>query len=361
MGLFDFLKKDKPKQSTAEVTKTVLERETASVPVEEKKYYQEDSYYTEKSHEGTIFEQQIISLEERKKTSIPSANGLYVSEILLLEYCSKGTYPNPKNGYPGFWWFQYGIRDVGAALKSLEDRGFITFGSAYDSLHGLTVQQLKDILSSHGQPTTGKKADLLSRIRESVSESDLMNEGAERKYVLTALGEQELAENEYVPYMHSHSTYTTFTVWDLNKMLGTGDKSNYKSVIEQRTAEIEGGIKESNDHFMRELKVIDPEGYKLLKNQDAQIKACQVADEKFRNDKDLAWIITFWEEIWKEGGPKFEGSGWMFRLPDLYIKAKRYDDAIKICQTIKSKRQSYYRDKADSYISRIETMREREK
>ncbi|MDD4437755.1 MAG: hypothetical protein PHS04_06960 [Tissierellia bacterium] len=37
--------------------------------------------------------------------------------------------------------------------------------------------------------------------------------------------------------------------------------------------------------------------------------------------------IAFWEMLWSSGGLKFEGTG-HFVLPDLYIKAKRYDDKI---------------------------------
>ncbi|TAH62784.1 MAG: hypothetical protein EWM50_04915 [Gottschalkiaceae bacterium] len=160
--------------------------------------------------------------------------------------------------------------------------------------------------------------------------------------------------------MHRHSKYTTFTVWDLNQLLGTGNKSNYMEIIEKKHADIDNGNEDSNKSFMKELKVIDPEGYRLLKSQDKQIKAVQATDEKYAEDKDIDWIINFWEEIWKDGGPKFEGSGWMFRLPDLYIKAKRYDDAIAIVQKIKKTKGSYYLNKANSYITKIEERRAKE-
>lgn len=120
-----------------------------------------------------------------------------------------------------------------------------------------------------------------------------------------------------------------------------------------------GDIEYSREELLNTLKVIDPEEYRLLRNQDKQIAACQAADEKYHIDNDLSWIISFWEEIWKDGGPKFEGSGWMFRLPDLYIKSKRYNDAIAICNQIKATRQSYYHDKADKYIQRIEKLRDK--
>ena len=310
MGLFDIFKKKSNENKVVSTAQETLLKQTAAIPESEKKYYQPDSYYMAKSHEGTPFENEVISFEQRKKTSIPSNNGLYVPEILMLHFCKK--YPNPKSGYPGYWWYKYGIRDVGSIYESLAERGFIIINDK-----------------------TGK-------------------------YELTNLGKSELEENAYVPYMHSHSKYTTFTIWDLNKLLGTGDKSNYLEIIEKKHTEIDNRNEAINDTFVKELKVIDPEGYRLLKSQDKHIKAVQAADEKYAEDKDLEWIINFWEEIWKDGGPKFEGSGWMFRLPDLYIKAKRYDDAMVIVQKIKKTKGSYYSNKADSYITKIEERKTKE-
>ena len=131
------------------------------MPEEEKKFYQPDAYYTDVVAEGTAFERKVITFEDRKKTAIPSQRGLYPAEILLLEYCSKGTYPGPKNGYPGFWWFAYGIRDVGAALRTLEERGYIVFASAKDSVKGFTVQQLKDLLQPKGVLPLERRPTLL--------------------------------------------------------------------------------------------------------------------------------------------------------------------------------------------------------
>lgn len=111
-----------------------------------------------------------------------------------------------------------------------------------------------------------------------------------------------------------------------------------------------------NEKFMKDLKKIDPEGYKVLKTQDQQIAACQKAREKYSEDKDLDYYIGFWEHLWANGGLKFEGSGWHFELPDLYIKAKRYDDALEFCRKLKKTKPSYA-GKADSYITKIEGLK----
>lgn len=189
MGLFDRLRAVK-KESAAFVE--------PPIPDDEKRYYQPDKYYTDVSYPGTEFERKVVLFEDRKKTSFPSSRGLYVAEILLLEYCSYGTYPNPKRGYPGFWWFSYGIRNVGYRLKTLEDRGFIE-----------------------------------------------LNKDSGR-YYLTAIGEQELGENLYVPYMHKHKKKTAedtrfgpeFNVWSINRIL-QGDTKEWRSVVDQEEDRLE--------------------------------------------------------------------------------------------------------------------------
>ena len=303
MGLFSFFKKKINSKTDTVIAQETLKMEAVAIPETEKKYYKEDDYYTVKIHEGTPFENEVITFEKRKETSIPSKNGLYVPEILMLHFSKK--YPNPKNGYPGYWWFRYGVRDVGSSYKSLEERGFI---------------RLNEITT---------------------------------KYELTELGKLELEENAYVYYMHRHSTYTTFTIWDLNQMLGNDNKSNYIEIIEKRHAEINKSNVKNNNEFMSELKKIDPKGYKELKTQEDQIAAVQAADVKYAQDKDLDWIIGFWEQIWANGGLKFNGSTWTFKLPDLYIKAKRYEDALAIVMKIK-KTTPQYLDKANKYITKIE-------
>lgn len=115
MGLFDLIKTISNKKYA----------DSSSIPDEERQYYRPDEYYTLSAFPNTPFEKKVVTFEERKRMSYPSRTGLYVAEILLLYYCSQGKYPNPSNGYPSFWWFEYGIRDVGGILRDLERRGYL--------------------------------------------------------------------------------------------------------------------------------------------------------------------------------------------------------------------------------------------
>lgn len=354
MGLFDFLKK-KDKADDTSIKTSVSESE---------KMYQTDSYYTDVVYEGTAFEQRVITFEERKKTAIPSERGLYPAEVLLLEYCSKGIYPDPQNRYPNFWWFSYGIRDVEAVLKSLEDRGYIAWGSVMDAVSGFTVKQLKDLLDSRNIPTTGKKADLVTRVLSGIPEESLIAAGVQKKYVLTDVGRMELDENAYVPYMHGVRNKTTedarwgmtFNVWSINKLLGKGDKSAWRDIVCEQECKMGEQNADRNEVFMRNLEKIDLDGCHELRTQDQQFAAVQKAREKYEIDKNLGQYIDFWEKVWANGGLKFEGVRWHFELSDLYIKAKRYDDALTFVKQLKVKKPTYSY-KADAYIRKIENMR----
>ncbi|MDO4869934.1 MAG: SAP domain-containing protein [Bacillota bacterium] len=231
MGIRDFLRRN---ISTFDLSKKTNNTSTLE---EEKGYYRPDEYYTDVTFEGSFFEKKVITFEERKRSSNKSKRGLYVGEILLLRYVAYGNYPKPSSGYPGFWWFEYGIRDIGQLLQSLESRGFIEYASGHESLERLKVTELKKILSDHGLPNAGKKADLIDSVKSHIDESELDNLQS-RKYRLTGKGRAELLDNAYIPYMHQnrHRTYQegnlgeTFTVWDINKLL-RGDVSDWKNVV----------------------------------------------------------------------------------------------------------------------------------
>lgn len=274
MGLFDFLKGKKKHESNSgiledsDVSKIVKAQGTfvntpedvdisafindpkvkdspdsfvdgSDIPQEERQFYQPDNYYTYYSYAGTYMSSRVITFEERKLRSYPSARGLYVAEILLLEYCTYGNYPNPSSGYPGLWWFAYGIRDVGKALRSLEERGFVQWAPKAKCLEHLKVADLKQILQNAGLPTTGKKTELIDRITSEISDDKLDLPNYAPKYELTELGRQELEDNGYVPYMHKHKDKTTederfgstFNVWSINKLFPDGNAKNWRQVV----------------------------------------------------------------------------------------------------------------------------------
>lgn len=252
MGLLDLFKRNLPPQKTDNVNnrnsydpKTKKDYSSqayadgSSIDIDERPYYKPDSYYTYYSYPGSLMAKEVVTFEDRKKISYPTARGLYVGEVMLLEYCSYGKYPKPSSGYPGFWWFQYGIRDIGHALASLENRGFIKWESTEKSLNNLKVSELRTILEVARIPAKGKKAELIQNILDNIPEANSIIPATARKYELTVLGTRELADNGYIPYMHRHRHGTienensnrTFNVWVINKYFPDGNAINWRQIV----------------------------------------------------------------------------------------------------------------------------------
>lgn len=105
-------------------------------------------------------------------------------------------------------------------LKSLERRGFIQPGDLRSAIQNLTVPMIKKELKAIGQKVSGKKAELIDRLLENASLEDLDKKFPVHFYELTESGQQELAENQYVPYLHRHKY---MSVWEMN------DRLNHKN------------------------------------------------------------------------------------------------------------------------------------
>ena len=115
-------------------------------------------------------------------------------------------------------------------------------------------------------------------------------------------------------------------------------------------------VKQTQSKRIEDVVSDDPEIRKLqrdLKAQDKQLEQMKYAESYFEQTGDIGFLIEFWEKIWENGGPLVNGSGWTFRLPDLYIKIGEYDKALSILKKIKN---PYYTDRRDSYIERVKKM-----
>lgn len=246
-------------------------------------------------------------------------------------------------------------------LKTLSNRGFVENSSVRESLSSFTLTQLKELLVAKSQPISGRKADLILRIVDCYSDEELLSNGLELKYKLTEKGQKELEENAYVTYMHKSPRKTIegspfgkpFNVWSINKALGMDDKSNWKQIVEEHEKAMEKESEERNTAFMKNLKKIDFEGYQELEAQNKQLAEVQEARRKYDESNNLIEYIAFWEKLWSNGGLLFKGSRWLFELPDLYIQAKKFDDAEQFVKKIK-RTKSDYSEKADYYLKKIE-------
>lgn len=191
MGIFDFLKKKKVESSVK------IDISVKSPDIESS---------TE------VFEP--ISLEILLADAIPSKQGLYPHEILMLEYAP--TFKISNNYFQQFWYYQYSVKNPQAVLDSLYEKGFIAEGDLKDALEKLKVSEIKEELKHINQKVTGKKAELIDRLMVNADIDYLNRKYSERYFVCTFKGEQELKDNQYVSYLHRKKY---MSVWEMNKKI----------------------------------------------------------------------------------------------------------------------------------------------
>lgn len=348
----------------------VCQGQEPPIPESEKQFYQPDEYYTDTDISGN----KVIPFEQRK-SGWKSKNGLYPAEILLLYYCSQGQYPRPAKGYPSFWWFEYGIRNVSYVLATLENRGFIECGSLHDAL---STAQLKQLLKESGLSTAGKKCDLVERMKNTVPDNVFRAAGLEPKYHLTQIGKSELSENSYIIDIHkspekttSDSRYgPTYNVDAVaSEIVKTPEISweDAANIRKQKREDFFAEQKHQHDLFLEQMKDRNLAWYRKMKELEAKSKSVdeqlakvQEAENLYKESGDIEWYINFWESIWNNGGLLFKSMKWSFTLPDLYFKQKRFDDVIDFCQKIKVQ-DEYIEEKADKYIQRAKERKEKQR
>lgn len=230
-----------------------------------------------------------------------SARGLHVGEILMIHYCRITKYPkkNPED-YPGVWRYEYGISDVDAMLSSLADRGYIAMDDA-------------------GQ------------------------------YHPTSMGFDELNDNEYIEYVHTHGNDLNTTPLRANELFKGRPPENWlKVLIDDNNAKIVATSQKMKDalakyddpNYMISWKEIDPEKYRhFIENipRDRDYDLHSIASMDYQIDHDLDRYIKALEDIWHREGGSMMPPKQHYKLVDLYTQAHRFDDALKELDAIVEK------------------------
>lgn len=208
MGLFDIFKKKN------------------EMPLEQKQSVTAPSLLLTRSVEFS--QNEVIPVEKRIKGVKPSCDGLYPHEVLVLSYAPK--FCDNGNNFQGFWWYKYGIRDVQNVLSSLAKRGYIEQGSIADAINMEKMPTIKEELQKRNLKSSGKKADLISRLVENATENELSSVFTKRPYALTGTGAEILKKFEWIPFIHNHMI-EDLNIWNLTNLVQTPPYTNYRDKI----------------------------------------------------------------------------------------------------------------------------------
>ena len=142
--------------------------------------------------------------------------GLYPVEILMIAYSDK--YNETQEEFPGFWTFKYNMAKPKEVLDHVANLGFIELGSPFESLNTLKIDVLKGILKEKSLPITGKKEDLIERIKTNYSETEV-EPYVERHYKPSESGQKAIKDNDYIPFLHLKSDYADINPLSINREL----------------------------------------------------------------------------------------------------------------------------------------------
>ncbi len=225
MSFFDLFRKP---QSTVENKKSI--NAEAVINNVKEQIISNASAFIKVTHSEPIpfSEEEIVPVEKRIKHAVPSKQGLYPHEVLILDYAS--SFYTDQNSFQGFWWYQYGIRNVDQCLKLLLQRGFLKIGDLQSAVEKETVTVIKEELKKYGLKVSGKKDEIVHRLVTGVSHEELAASFPRRTYQLTDLGKRELDEESYVPYIHRHSL-ENLDIWSLNNIVHEAHYMPYRDKI----------------------------------------------------------------------------------------------------------------------------------
>lgn len=162
----------------------------------------------------------------------PDANGLYPSELVMLAVAEKFTIL--ETNFPKYLTYTYEIVNPLKTLKTLQEKGFLEVGSSKESLSNFKLVELKDIATSLGIATAGKKAEIIERLSV-VDEEKLSAFVKVRMWKLSQKGKGVLKDNAYILYFldkHSYNvTEVGVDIWTVNEEVVKNPQRPYRDII----------------------------------------------------------------------------------------------------------------------------------
>lgn len=148
-----------------------------------------------------------ITNEFNETPDIPKAyskifdNGLTIGEIILLDWSDS---KKEKALHPEYFSYTYGI-NWHESLKKLKEMKYLRYATPVEKLPSLKVTELKDILSKAGLKKTGKKADLIERIKTEIDPNEYANDLNFKSFMVTDSGKKILKEFDFIIWSHRKS------------------------------------------------------------------------------------------------------------------------------------------------------------
>lgn len=137
MGLFDFLKKKTTTQDSSKSNLNTTNNQTFTYEAPKPSYVKKEVLDKTSKYEIAVEQDGPPLLSDLIKSAIPSKQGLYPHELIMLEYAP--SFKTSNNTFQQFWYYQYSVTEPQSLLDSLFVRGFIEIGDLKSALQKLKL------------------------------------------------------------------------------------------------------------------------------------------------------------------------------------------------------------------------------
>lgn len=132
----------------------------------------------------------------------PLEEGILPGDIILLMWSDKkASQMTP----PLYFKYDYGI-DAISHRQQLISAGYLKYADSYELVEALSVSQLKEILRKNNLPVSGRKKELINRIKEKAPDESYAENFSETFLVASSQGQQLLQKYENLVWAHKHNS-----------------------------------------------------------------------------------------------------------------------------------------------------------
>lgn len=166
---------------------------------------------------------------------IPELQGDYAKAVFLWAVSSSGPVKED-NEYSRYITYECGIQHPQYYHKEMIRQGYLEEDSVEKAFMYLKVPELKALTAQLGVSSTGKKADLISRIVSSADQEFIANHRP-FTFSLSDKGKSFLAEHDAYVQLHRHNVWgISWKDYDSNHTIGESFEDTIVSILNKRAA-----------------------------------------------------------------------------------------------------------------------------
>jgi hypothetical protein len=129
------------------------------------------------------------------------------------------------DNFPGYFKYEYGV-DPNSLLEKAVDNNHLIESNVFYRLERSTVKDLKESLKKHDLKVSGRKIELIQRIKDNCTVNIIKHDFTYSYYILTSEGNNLVQENDHIVYYHKSQYLRVLSLEEYHELLKEKNKIN---------------------------------------------------------------------------------------------------------------------------------------